>query len=334
MWRAASGVLLPRSQNLREITAAAERSKDAATWQWLVSRVYMCSDTDEITPLESVLAHGKDAKRLGYDVRMEIFRDLQHVSHARAEPERYWTAVQRLWDDTRSVKASFHPHYMSEPDTLAYMTDDFALPRWNTQQPNDGLSSSAQAAQSAAQASAYMYGPGPPPPSGVPNNRLPAMQQSPTSASRQPCINQLLDENQQYAMNSAAYTPPGPALSRSASFGGAVGAGSRARHHHMQEDFEGAFNVDPVSPQRQAAQNVSQHTQNSLYSPSVAYHQSPATSSTRTHLSKTSTTRQFDSNARSTGASCVHGARANPIHHASSYLTSIRILARAWCAMA
>ncbi|KAI0692906.1 hypothetical protein BC835DRAFT_1103150 [Cytidiella melzeri] len=84
-------------------TDAAERSKDAAAWQWLVSRVYMCSDTDEITPLESVLAHGEDAKRLGYDVRMEVFRNSQHVSHARAEPERYWTAVQRLWDDTRSV---------------------------------------------------------------------------------------------------------------------------------------------------------------------------------------------------------------------------------------
>ena len=45
---------------------------------------------------------------------------------------------------------------MSEPELLAYMSgtnDDFDLPRWHTQQSHDTLSSSAQAAQSAPQAS-------------------------------------------------------------------------------------------------------------------------------------------------------------------------------------
>ena len=115
---------------------------------------------------------------------------------------------------------------MSEPDTLAYMTDDFALPRWNTQQPHDSLSSSAQAAQSAAQASSYLFSPAPPQ-SGVSSNRLPAIQQSPTGASRQPRINQLLDEDQPYPMNSVPYSS-GASLSRSASFGG-VGGAARAR---------------------------------------------------------------------------------------------------------
>jgi dual specificity protein kinase YAK1 len=178
---------------------------------------------------------------------------------------------------------------MSEPDTLAYMTDDFALPRWNTQQPHDGLSSSAQAAQAAAQASPYAFSSGPPPQSGISSNRLQAMQQSPTGPSRQHRINQLLDEDQQYAINPAGYPPSGATLSRSASYGGAVGGASRAGRHRMQEDLEGAFNVDLISSQRQPAHNVPQHAQNSLYPPSVAYHQAPAVSTTASSVNTTST---------------------------------------------
>lgn len=173
---------------------------------------------------------------------------------------------------------------MSEPDTLAYMTDDFALPRWNTQQPHDSLSSSAQAAQS-AQASSYLYSSGPPPQSTVAGNRLPALQQSPTGASRQPRINQLLDEGQQYGMSSAPYSS-GTSLARSASFGG-VGGTARARRHHMPEDLEGAFNVDSGSPQRQPSQGLPQHAQNSLYPASIGYHPSPALGTTGTSVNDT-----------------------------------------------
>lgn len=172
-------------------------------------------------------------------------------------------------------------HFMSEPDTLAYMTDDFALPRWNTQQTHDGLSSSAQAAQSAAQASSYMFNPGPPPQSNTaPTNRLQAMQQSSTAggaSSRQHRINQLLDEDQQYAVNPSAYSSSGSSLSRSASYGGAV-AGSRARRHHMSDDdLERAYNVDPasVSSSTNTQRQNTHHSQNSLYPPSNAYHPSP-----------------------------------------------------------
>ncbi|CAL1706839.1 unnamed protein product [Somion occarium] len=166
---------------------------------------------------------------------------------------------------------------MSEPELLAYMTgtnDDFDLPRWSTQLPHDALSSSAQAAQSAAQASGYMFPQGqnqlPPPQSGASGNRLPAaIHQSPGS-SRQPRISQLLDEDQQYTL--PYMTPGNSQLSRSSSYNaGATGtAGSRGRRHHLQDDLEGAFNVDNVSTQRRTPTNLPQP---SLYPSSVAYHQ-------------------------------------------------------------
>ncbi|TCD69830.1 dual specificity protein kinase yak1 [Steccherinum ochraceum] len=171
---------------------------------------------------------------------------------------------------------------MSEPELLAYMTgtnDDFDLPRWHTQLPHDALSSSAQAAQSAAQASSYLFTQGqnqlPPPQSAASGNRLPPIQQSPNS-SRQPRVNQLLDEDQSYSLNSLPYLSPGNAhLSRSTSLGGAAAAtsGSRARRHHMQDDLEGAFSVDNVNSQRHTPTGLPQHPQNSLYPSSVAYHQ-------------------------------------------------------------
>lgn len=165
---------------------------------------------------------------------------------------------------------------MSEPELLAYMStnDDFDLPRWNPPQNHDALSSSAQAAQSAAQASSYLYGQGPPPQSGVSSNRLPTVHQSPTGPSRQPRINQIMEDDPQYSLTPAHYSSPGNTLSRSVSMGGA--ATSRGRRHHMQDDLEGAFNVDSVSGQRQPTHGLPQHHSNSLYPSSVTYHQSPA----------------------------------------------------------
>lgn len=161
---------------------------------------------------------------------------------------------------------------MSEPELLAYMTgnDDFDLPRWHTQQPHETLSSSAQAGQAAGQPSNYLYNQGPPLQSGVSASRIPALHQSPTGSSRQPRINQLLDQDPQYGMNPLSYSPSGNNLSRSASMGA-----SRARRHHMQDDLEGAY-VDSGSGQRTPAQGLPQHPSNSLYPSSVAYHQSPA----------------------------------------------------------
>ena len=151
---------------------------------------------------------------------------------------------------------------MSEPE-LAYMTgtnEDFDLPRWHTQTVHDSLSSSAQAAQSAAQAN-YLYNQAPPPP---PAGRLPPIQQQqqpPSATSRQPRINQLLDEDHQFGVSSTPYSAT--SLARSLSLGGAPNS-SRGRRHHLQDDLEGAFHVDGDTSQRQ--------TPASLYPPSVAYH--------------------------------------------------------------
>ncbi|CCM01143.1 uncharacterized protein FIBRA_03191 [Fibroporia radiculosa] len=142
---------------------------------------------------------------------------------------------------------------MSEPELLTYMTgtnDDFDLPRWSTQ-THDGLSSSAQAAQSAAQAS-YLYAQGPPPSGGA--NRLPPIQQSSSGSSRPPRISQLLDEDQSYAMSSLPYASNSQ-LGRSVSLGGA-GSSSRGRRHHLQDDLEGAFNVEGDAGHRHSQQGV------------------------------------------------------------------------------
>lgn len=139
---------------------------------------------------------------------------------------------------------------MSEPETLAYMTgtnDDFDLPRWSTQTLHDGLSSSAQAAQTAAQAS-YLYAQGPPQ-AGA--NRLPPIQHSSSGSSRQPRISQLVGEEQQYAMSSLPYSSNSQ-LGRSLSLGGSTPA-SRGRRH-LQDDLEGAFHVDGDSNPRHAVQ--------------------------------------------------------------------------------
>ncbi|KAH9929488.1 uncharacterized protein BXZ73DRAFT_24234, partial [Epithele typhae] len=142
---------------------------------------------------------------------------------------------------------------------MAGTNEDFDLPRWHTQSIHDPLSSSAQAAQAAAQAP-YLYNAGPPPQAA---NRLPPIQQPPSGSSRQPRINQLLDEDHQFGVNQSPYTTSG--LARSLSLGGSAATNSsRGRRHHMQDDLEGAFHVEGDGAQRQ--------TPASLYPSSVAYH--------------------------------------------------------------
>lgn len=160
---------------------------------------------------------------------------------------------------------------------MTNINDDFDLPRWQTHAHLEPLSSSAQAAQSAARAS-YLYpsAPPPPPPQSLTTvgQRLPPLHQSPGS-SRQPRLAHILDHDQPTGVTSSSFLSTGlNQLSRSASLGGGSGAGngsSRARRHHQPEDLEGAFNLD--------AQNVpsSRHmaaTPNSLYPSGVAFHQS------------------------------------------------------------
>lgn len=140
---------------------------------------------------------------------------------------------------------------MSEPE-LAYMSnanDDFDLPRWQTQAQLEPLSSSAQAAHSAARAS-YLYPAAPPPP--------PPPQQQQQRTTRQPRIAHLLDQDSPSYISGALNQ-----LSRSASLGASasVAGASRTRRHHQPDDLEGAFNVDAQPRQT-----------NPLYPSAVAFH--------------------------------------------------------------
>ncbi|KAI0949590.1 hypothetical protein AcW1_009149 [Taiwanofungus camphoratus] len=207
---------------------------------------------------------------------------------------------------------------MSEPELLAYMTgtnDDFDLPRWHTQTLHDGLSSSAQAAQAAAQAS-YLYPQQGPPQSGA--NRLPPIQQSPTGSSRQPRISQLLDEDQQFGMSSLPYSSNSQ-LGRSVSLGGGASgtSSSRGRRHHLQDDLEGAFNVDGDSGQRQTTQGQ-QHSSTSLYP--AAYHQSQTTGAANANTAAVSGAGTADSyqDAYFAGSAGHHPKRAHTQHDAST----------------
>jgi dual specificity protein kinase YAK1 len=166
---------------------------------------------------------------------------------------------------------------MSEPE-LAYMTgtaDEFDLPRWQTQQHPDTLSSSAQAHGTAQ--SSYLYSAPPPPPSLTAGPRLPPLQQSPTGSSRQPRISQLLEQDQQLALNSTSYLSSSQnQLSRSASLGGAAGGNSaaRGRRHHQPDDLEGAFTTENQSQTNSRQAGPPQHhPANAFYPPSVSgYH--------------------------------------------------------------
>ncbi|KAJ3559272.1 hypothetical protein NM688_g441 [Phlebia brevispora] len=62
-------------------------------------RLYVYSKTDKLTPTTEVLSHIRDARRLGLDVRTEVFEDTPHVSHARVDPKRYWNAVAKMWKE-------------------------------------------------------------------------------------------------------------------------------------------------------------------------------------------------------------------------------------------
>lgn len=60
-------------------------------------RLYIYSRKDELVPYKEVESHAREAAALGLDVRQETFEDSAHVAHARADPERYWGAIERTW---------------------------------------------------------------------------------------------------------------------------------------------------------------------------------------------------------------------------------------------
>lgn len=62
-----------------------------------VRRAYIYSDADQLVASDAVEKHGADAKRKGFEVRMEKFVGSGHVAHTKTEVERYWRIVDDTW---------------------------------------------------------------------------------------------------------------------------------------------------------------------------------------------------------------------------------------------
>ncbi|CAG7849780.1 SubName: Full=Uncharacterized protein {ECO:0000313/EMBL:CCA74862.1} [Serendipita indica DSM 11827] len=68
--------------------------------------LYVYSKTDRSVPYKQVQAHTEKAETMGQDVTRLVFDDSPHVAHMRSDPERYWTAVQALWN--KALLVSVH----------------------------------------------------------------------------------------------------------------------------------------------------------------------------------------------------------------------------------
>ena len=68
-------------------------------------RLYLYSQADDIVPWTEVEEHAEEARKAGLNVRMERFEGSPHVAHARTDPERYWGAVKKVWEDATASSA-------------------------------------------------------------------------------------------------------------------------------------------------------------------------------------------------------------------------------------
>ncbi|EEB97368.1 hypothetical protein MPER_03326, partial [Moniliophthora perniciosa FA553] len=72
-------------------------------------RLYAYSDTDEVVAHESVEEHLEGIRTI-LNVRAERFTGSRHVSHAKKDPKRYWSAVEGLWNEAlHEAKVSLVP---------------------------------------------------------------------------------------------------------------------------------------------------------------------------------------------------------------------------------
>ncbi|KAI0314777.1 hypothetical protein OF83DRAFT_1133543 [Amylostereum chailletii] len=67
------------------------------------ARLYVYSQADELVSWEAVQAHAAEAKGRGFRVQTEIFKDSHHVAHMRADHDRYWGTIRRVWDSVSSA---------------------------------------------------------------------------------------------------------------------------------------------------------------------------------------------------------------------------------------
>ena len=59
-----------------------------------------------MVPWMEVEEHTEEARKAGLDARMERFEGSPHVAHARSDPERYWSAVKKVWEDATASSAA------------------------------------------------------------------------------------------------------------------------------------------------------------------------------------------------------------------------------------
>jgi Eukaryotic protein of unknown function (DUF829) len=73
---------------------------DPTLWDTMVPRAYLFSKADKLIHWQSVLEHARDAESRGTLVFVELFEKSSHCAHIRAkeDAERYWSAVQKVWD--------------------------------------------------------------------------------------------------------------------------------------------------------------------------------------------------------------------------------------------
>ncbi|KAI8975890.1 hypothetical protein BD414DRAFT_172248 [Trametes punicea] len=62
-------------------------------------RLYLYSFEDKVVPAARVEEHAAKARMAGFSVQMVHFGQSAHVSHARNNPEKYWTAVRTFWEE-------------------------------------------------------------------------------------------------------------------------------------------------------------------------------------------------------------------------------------------
>ncbi|KAG8743461.1 hypothetical protein FRC12_015049 [Ceratobasidium sp. 428] len=102
IWRESVGAIFGRSPDTFEKMRA--ELNDPKLLPQHAPRTYLYSDADELIQVQSVEGHASKAKEQlaasGADpdvVRLVRFEGSKHVSHARQDPQRYWTAVADTW---------------------------------------------------------------------------------------------------------------------------------------------------------------------------------------------------------------------------------------------
>ena len=60
-------------------------------------RLYIYSKEDDLIRWQDVEDHAAKAKQQGVSLDMELFEGTGHVSHMRADPQRYWGAIEENW---------------------------------------------------------------------------------------------------------------------------------------------------------------------------------------------------------------------------------------------